>query len=273
MEKFTKDILQTGMRVKLRDGSKFLVMKDYKTLLYGKQDIVFLQFGSHSFDIGDNYDDNLKHKRDSWYDIIEVAVALSDTQVLDINSWNTIWKREDKIQLSTLNAGDEFKIGDEIFIVLEKNWSEVQVKVIRKDFLYKNTKFGISSDWKTSDIRSKLNNDYYKKIANLVGENNIFKIDRNLTSLDGLDDYGTCVDKISLLSASEYAKYHKILGLKSNYSNGWWTITPASTPNNEYSRYVCCVRDSGILGWNGCDNCYGVRPFCILNSSILVDKL
>ena len=76
--------------------------------------------------------------------------------------------------------------------------------------------------------------------------------------------------KISLLSASEYAKYHKILGLKSNYPDWWWTITPASTPSNDYSRYVCFVLSYGILGWGGCGCCRGVRPFLNLEPSILV---
>ncbi len=46
---------------------------------------------------------------------------------------------------------------------------------------------------------------------------------RDLTSLDGLDDYGVCIDKVSMLTAAEYAKYHKILGVKSKYDCFWLT--------------------------------------------------
>ena len=115
-----------------------------------------------------------------------------------------------------------------------------------------------------------LNNEYFKKIAAIIGENNIISMDRDLTSLDGLDDYGTCTDKVSLLTAAEYAKYHKILGLKSNYPDWWWLITPASTPSNNYARCVCYVNSYGILGWGGCGYTSGVRPFLNLESSISV---
>lgn len=104
----------------------------------------------------------------------------------------------------------------------------------------------------------------------MVGASNIISMERDLTSLDGLDDYGTCDDKISLLSASEYAKYHKILGLKSNYPDWWWTITPVSTPSNVYTRNVCYVFSNGILSWSDCGCCGGVRPFLNLEPSILV---
>ena len=130
--------------------------------------------------------------------------------------------------------------------------------------------FGDSSDWKKSNIREKLNGEYYSKIAGIVGPQNIIPMERDLISLDGLDDYGVCEDKISLLTTAEYARYHKILGLNSNYECSQWTITPASTPSNGYTHRVCYVYSNGALDWNVCDCDKGVRPFCILNSSTVV---
>ena len=100
--------------------------------------------------------------------------------------------------------------------------------------------------------------------------NNIKLMKRDLLSMDGLDDYGECEDKISLLTMDEYRKYHKILGVNKKYNDWWWTITPASTPQNGYSRGVCCVDSSGVLYWCGCGYCFGVRPFLTLDSSVLV---
>ena len=174
-----------------------------------------------------------------------------------------------KVELSTLKSGDEFKLGDEVFIVMEH--TDKGTRVISKEFAYKEVKFGDNSNWNTSPIRRMLNNEYFEKIAAIIGgENNIISMDRDLTSLDGLDDYGTCTDKVSLLTAMEYAKYHKILGLKSNYPDWWWLITPASTPSNNYARGVCYVFSRGVLFWCGCDCAVGVRPFLNLESSISV---
>lgn len=191
----------------------------------------------------------------------KVIIDLNSAQLENILNAN-------KVQLSNLKQKDEFKIGDEVFIVLEQ--SDNGTKVISKEFAYIDMDFGNCSDWKKSPIRTLLNGDYYNKIAKLVGTSNIISMERDLTSLDGLDDYGTCNDKISLLSASEYAKYHKILGLKSNYPDWWWTITPASAPSNDYDRDVCCISSSGVLICRRCSYCNWVRPFLALESSIFV---
>jgi len=191
----------------------------------------------------------------------KVIIDIDSAQINDILNMG-------KVQLSTLKPKDVFKIGDEEFIVLEQ--TESGTRVISKQFAYSDKKFGDCADWKQSPIRTLLNGEYYNKISKLVGANNIIPMERDLTSLDGLDDYGACTDKITLLSASEYAKYHKILGLKSNYPDWWWTITPASTPSNDYSRDVCYVYSDGFLNWGVCGYCCGVRPFLILDSSIFV---
>lgn len=187
--------------------------------------------------------------------------------IIDVDQ-NQLYKLSNMGTLSNMKPGCTFMIGDKEFVVLEH--TENGTRVISKEFVYSDMKFGDCSDWRKSPIRTKLHNDYYKKISAIVGENNIIPMERDLTSLDGLDDYGTCTDTISLLTAAEYAKYHKILGLKSNYPDWWWTITPTSTPSNDYSRRVCYVGSYGILCWNVCDYSGGVRPFLTLDSSLLI---
>ena len=173
-----------------------------------------------------------------------------------------------KVQLGTLKDGTVFKIGDIEFIVWKH--TEKGVGIIQKNFAL-FTKFGTCADWKTSYVRDKLNNgSYYDFIAREVGADNIIPVERDLTSLDGLKDYGTCVDKITVLSVPEYGKFHETIGLKSNYPSWQWLLTPYSTPSNDYARGVCVVYCDGSLGWNGCGNCGGVRPFLILNPSVLV---
>ncbi len=218
----------------------------------------------------DTYTIQEKEKSKMKFTIDRANVAIEDGKVIiDIDSAqiNNILNFG-KVQLFTLKPKDVFKIDDEEFIVLEQ--TDAGTKVISKQFAYSDIKFGDCADWRQSPVRALLNGEYYDKISRLVGANNIIPMERDLTSLDGLDDYGTCIDKITLLSANEYAKYHKILGLKPKYPDWWWTITSASTPSNNYARGVCCVHSYGILGWYGCDDCGGVRPFLTLDSSIFV---
>ena len=199
---------------------------------------------------------------------IENGKVIIDVDPNQKGWFDTIPTVKYSVKLSDLKPKDEFKIGDEVFIVLEQ--TENGTRVIAKEFAYCDVKFGDNSDWKVSPIRKTLNNEYFKKIAAIIGEKNILTMDRDLTSLDGLDDYGTCTDKVSLLTSAEYAKYHKIIGLKSDYPDWWYLITPASTPSNDYARSVCAVSSSGIFCWGGCICSYGVRPFLTLESSISV---
>lgn len=188
--------------------------------------------------------------------------------IIDINATDIeTLIRNGKVPIGTLKPKDIFKIDGKEFIVLDKN--ENGVVIISKEFTH-SMKFGENTDWKQSAIRKKLNGEYLNEIAKSVGENNIKLMKRDLLSMDGLDDYGECEDKISLLTMDEYRKYHKILGVNKKYNDWWWTITPASTPQNGYSRGVCCVDSCGVLFWNGCVCCRGVRPFLTLDSSVLV---
>lgn len=175
-------------------------------------------------------------------------------------------------EVGTLNPGDTFFKNGEEFIVLDK-MPGAQIFVIKADFLPDNYEFGENNDWRESPIRSEMNSGkIYQHMCELFGEKNICNMQRDLTSLDGLDDYGTCVDKVSMLTAAEYAKYHKILGVMSEYNCSWLTITPFSTPSNDYTGGVCCVDSRGVLGWDGCDWGRGVRPVLNLSSSTLVSR-
>ena len=171
--------------------------------------------------------------------------------------------------LADFSPGDTIIIADYDFIVLEHD--EKGTLIILKDLLPARQFDPESNNWKSSSLRDWLYDSHlYRRVKAAVGETNIRGMDRNLISLDGLDDYGFCPDAISLLTFDEYRQYHTILGLKSSYSNQWWLLTPASTPSNGYSRGVGCVNGDGIPDWDYCNYAFGVRPVLKLNSSILV---
>lgn len=126
-------------------------------------------------------------------------------------------------------------------------------------------RFGDNNDWKESKIRKYLNGEFLEKIESEIGAGNVIEFERNLLSLDGLDDYGTCMDKVSLINLDEYRKYRKHLSSTNGY---WWMCTSDSTPSNGDSSWITVVSPSGRI----CDDFYfrvdGVRPFCIFSSCI-----
>ena len=125
--------------------------------------------------------------------------------------------------------------------------------------------FGDNNDWRESRIRKYLNGEFLEKIESEIGAGNVIEFERNLLSVDGLDDYETCMDKVSIINIDEYRKYRKQLPKTDRY---WWMCTPDSTPSNGDSSWVAVVSPSGHVYYNRYHRALGVRPFCIFSSCI-----
>lgn len=137
---------------------------------------------------------------------------------------------------------------------------------ISEDFYGRDRGFDDNcNDWKSSDLRNELNTDLRKKIESELGTDSLVEFERNLLSLDGQTEYGTCRDFVSLISVDEYRKYRKLLP---NTERWWWTLTPDSTPCNNDGKWLRVVSPSGVIGNNNFINCVGFRPVCIFSSSI-----
>lgn len=138
--------------------------------------------------------------------------------------------------------------------------------VIADEFYGSDRKFdGNCNNWESSDLRNELNVELRKKIEDELGENSLVEFERDLLSMDGQTEYGTCEDYVSLISVDEYRKYRKLLP---NTDRWWWTITPDSTACNDDSRWIRVVSPSGSIYYGGFNDNVGVRPFCIFSSSI-----
>ena len=125
------------------------------------------------------------------------------------------------------------------------------------------------NDWKKSDLREYLNGEYLAKLEANIGADNIILFERDLLSLDGQTEYGTCTDKVSLLTVDEYRKYRALLP---NTRDWWWTCTPWSTKERGWGSSVTVVSPRGFIIRDNYDFGIGVRPFCILKSNIFVSK-
>lgn len=173
-------------------------------------------------------------------------------------------KENGDIDLLALEAGETFKINGVEYIVLEQ-LANNQTAVIRKELLKDEMEFdSYNNNWKTSSIREFLNGEYLEEIENVFGNSRIINHTVDLLSLDGLDYYGTCIDKVSLLSIDQYRKYRKMFG--ENMDNWWWLLTPDSMPSGRSSHLVQCINPDGYVFCRGCNYDGGVRPFFILQS-------
>ena len=107
--------------------------------------------------------------------------------------------------------------------------------------------------------------EFLKKIESEIGAGNLIGFERNLLSLDGQTEYGTCDDKVSLLTVDEYRKYRKLIP---NTDDWFWLISPWSTPCNGFKNSGAVVAPAGNFYSRDCYFSYGVRPFCIFSSAI-----
>lgn len=167
--------------------------------------------------------------------------------------------------VSLSEDGKIAKIGEYEFIVLGNDGETVGL--LLKGILGKETAFGDTCDFKTSKVKNILDK-FALEIEGLVGKDNLLEHTVDLTSLDGLKDYGSVNTKMSLFTAKKAADYVEILD-EFKYGDWWWLATPWSTPKHGYKEYVVCVSPRGNVNYDisyGDD--IGVRPFCILKSNI-----
>ena len=172
-------------------------------------------------------------------------------------------------ELGKVEPGMVVKAGAFEIIVLEH--LKEGTAILFKDALEERRKFDSDSgNWTSSDLRHFLNTDFYKQLSAEIGEENIIVHTVDLTTVEGSKKFGTVQDKVSLLTCHQFSKYHDIL-TKFKPDKWWWLCTPIDVPN--YEDCARAVRDGGVVD---CDYYYGdggVRPFYILNSSILVSKV
>ena len=175
-----------------------------------------------------------------------------------------------KVQLSTLNTGDVFKIGEHDFIVLEQK--QEQTMVISKGFMAEDKRFdGDSRDYNKSSLKNLIESSIQPIIENAVGTDNIIEHEVDLTSIDMQNEFGNCRCKVRPITFDEARKYNDLL-VNKDLEDLWWTCTPWSTKDRGYSYSMAVVSSSGNIFDYDCYDYYGVRPFCILKSNIFVSK-
>lgn len=175
-------------------------------------------------------------------------------------------EQKTKIRLGDVPVGECFKVGEQEFVVLEHCIDATAV--ITKKLLFARKEFGPNNNFDGSNVDG-LCGRFAESLAVAVGGENLIEHEVDLTSDDGLKDYGSVSRKVSLLTADQYRKYVEILD-KHKIDAWWWLATPWSTPRHDDDEWVKCVAPSGLIYRDCYDFGFGVRPFCIFKSDIFV---
>lgn len=127
---------------------------------------------------------------------------------------------------------------------------------------------GNSNNFPKGTLCKYLNGEFIKKLkANGADTSAIVPTTIDLTSDDGLKDYGETTQKIFLLTCDMYRKYRSIIP---NLDDWWWLATAYSTESNGYAYLARRVYSDGSLShYYAYNGNYGVRPAFYLKSSIL----
>lgn len=163
----------------------------------------------------------------------------------------------------------EIKAG-EVFTYAGYEWIKLEEEglCLMKDILEERAFDEDFNDWRNSELREYLNNYFYKTLTDYDAEEKDFlMIETDLTADDGLKNYGTSKDFISLMTADLYRRNRHLL---KPLESCWWLATPYSCLAS-YSYYVRYADSSGTLSNSlAYSGRYGVRPLCNLSSETLV---
>ena len=141
-----------------------------------------------------------------------------------------------------------------------------RVPVMAKECLF-TSRFGENNDLRQSTVLKRMQEEVLPKIVAAIGEENVCTFNTDLTTLDGLKNYGVLESKVSLPTLDFYRANVEIFD--KHKVRGWfWLATPESTQPHESPYWILCVAPSGNVSHGNYGNDYGVRPFFYFQSSI-----
>lgn len=181
-----------------------------------------------------------------------------------------------KAKLKTLKRGQTFYGAGIQWLVLGHTNSSQGLPIVthivstgiveRRAFDEKNR-----NDLGVSTLLAYLNGEFLERLEDAFGEGAVAEQFIDLTSNDGLKDYGNVKAKVGLLTEEEYRQHRDILPPLGD-EGWWWLATPYSTERAGYPSLVRSVDSDGTLdyGDSAYGGDYGVRPALYLKSDISV---
>lgn len=179
-----------------------------------------------------------------------------------------------KAKLKTLKRGQTFYGAGIQWLVLGHTNSSQGLPIVthivstgiveRRAFDEKNR-----NDLGVSTLLDYLNGEFLERLEDAFGEGAVAEQFIDLTSNDGLKDYGNVKTKVGLLTEEEYRQHRDILPPLGD-EGWWWLATPYSTERAGYPSLVRVVISDGALGDYVAYLGLGVRPALYLKSDISV---
>lgn len=207
----------------------------------------------------------------------KITVLINDENQ-EFNSYDEAVKyikeveRRKPIKLGDLAVGKTFEYGGVKWIKLYDHIRPSSCCCLAKDVLnqmmFNNGECDNRNDWRNSSLREYLNGEFIENLKSKGADpDRLYAFNRDLTTDDGMTDYETCEDVISMLTCDEYRKYRKYISACSEY---YWTITARS---RVFPDDICVVHPKGCLSNDiPIYYMYGVRPLCNLDSEIFVSE-
>ena len=180
-----------------------------------------------------------------------------------------------KAKLKTLKRGQTFYGAGIQWLVLGHTNSSQGLPIVthivstgiveRRAFDEKNR-----NDLGVSTLLAYLNGEFLERLEDAFGEGAVAEQFIDLTSNDGLKDYGNVKAKVGLLTEEEYRQHRDILPPLGD-EGWWWLATPYSTERAGYPSLVRVVLSDGALhSYYAYVGYFGVRPALYLKSDISV---
>lgn len=202
-------------------------------------------------------------------EVFEQLISQKLARMTDAND-----ETDNLVEIGTLEAGTTVEVGGIQMEILDKtlttkNGNELSVAAfcLAKDILFEKAfDKDNNNNWKKSSLRRYLNGEYKDNLPDELKEA-LIPFKRNLLTNDGMKDYGSSTDLISLISEREYQDYREYI---SNKSVWWWTLTARSARSGNLSD-VRFVATNGSLGsGNAYFGSCGVSPTFLLRPSLKV---
>lgn len=171
------------------------------------------------------------------------------------------------IKVMEVEAGKTVKVAGMMWVVLDhidgKGTLCLLEDILEERAFHNEDKEGCNN-WATSSLREYLNSEFAAKLL----DRQLAEMEVDLTSDDGMKDYGKTKDYIALLTADQYRKYRELIPEADDW---WWLVTPWTCTSAD-SYFVRIVNTGGTLydslAYIGLG---GVRPALIFKESVIAD--